>query len=264
MKELETLLKDLKLTAFNEHYKEVATLCEKNGASMEAFLMELVQLEFNKRHDNRIKRLIKNAKIPRDKHLSDFDFKVIPDLSISTVNRLATGECMDHAENILIFGNPGTGKTHLAIALAREWCLSGRKVRFYQAYELVQDLLVAKKKYEMTNLIRRLNQYDILIIDDISYVPFDRKETDVLFNLMSSRYENKSMLITSNTSFSNWEPIFKDKMTTAAAIDRVVHHSTILELNTKSYRAAEAERVKKSLKGDVSDDKCNDSDSIEV
>lgn len=251
MNELDTLLKDLNLGAFREHYQKVVELSEKNNASMETFLFELCQLEYNKRHEAKINRLIKNAKLPKDKHLCDFDFKAIPDLSVSTINRLATGIFMDKAENILIFGNPGTGKTHLSIALAREWCLTGRKVRFYQAYELVQDLLISKRNLEMGKFIKRLNQYDILIIDDISYVPFDRKETDVLFNLMSSRYENKSMLITSNTVFSNWESIFKDKMTTAAAIDRVVHHSTILELNTDSYRASKAKKTKDNLNVDI-------------
>jgi DNA replication protein DnaC len=264
MNELDILLKDLNLGAFKEHYQGIANLSEKSGASMESFLLELCQLEHNKRHEAKINRLIKNAKIPKDKHLCDFEFKVIPGLSVSTVNRLATGIFMDKAENVLIFGNPGTGKTHLSIALAREWCLTGRKVKFYQAYELVQDLLIAKRNLEMGKLIKRINQYDILIIDDISYVPFDRKETDVLFNLMSSRYENKSMLITSNTVFSNWDAIFKDKMTTAAAIDRVVHHSTILELNTGSYRAAKAERAKNNIKVDVSDENKVESDKVNI
>ena len=146
MKELDILLKDLKLTSFSNHYAEIAEICEKNQSSMIDFLFELVQLEFNKRHDNRIKRLIKNSKIPRDKHLNDFDFKRIPDLSMSVIKRLSAGDFIDKAENILIFGNPGTGKTHLAIALTREWCLSGRKVKFYQAYELVHALFARESE----------------------------------------------------------------------------------------------------------------------
>ncbi len=152
---------------------------------------------------------------------------------------------MDNYENILIFGNPGTGKTHLCIAFAQEWCPLGRKVLFFTAANLVQQLLQAKQTLQLEQLIKKLDRYEVLIIDDISYVPFERHETDVLFTLLSARYETRSVVITSNQPFAKWNTIFKDEMTTSAAIDRLVHHSTILELNTESYRVHSAQASKK-------------------
>lgn len=242
---LESFLKELNLKAFKEHYQVVASRCEKDNLSMEAFLYELCQMEVNARQSLKIKRLIKNAKLPRDKYLEDFDFKRIPGLSKTQVAQLATGEFIDRAENLIIFGNPGTGKTHLSIALAREWCLQKRRIKFYSAAELVQELLLAKKKLQVSRLMKRLNGFDVLIIDDISYVPFDKRETDVLFHLLAQRYEMKSILITSNAPFDQWGKIFKDEMTTTAAVDRVIHYSTILELNAPSYRM-ENYKAKKS------------------
>ena len=244
MSSLEVFLKDLNLKAFKQHYQLVASRYEKDNLSMEAFLYELCQLEVNVRQEAKIKRLIKNAKLPRDKHLEDFNFERLPGLSKSEVMRLSKGNFIDKAENILIFGNPGTGKTHLSIALAREWCLLGRRVKFYSAADLVQDLLLAKKKMEMSRFLKRLSQFEVLIVDDISYMPFDKRETDVLFHLLSQRYEMKSIVITSNATFDQWGKIFKDEMTTTAAIDRVIHYSTIFELNAPSYRMENAKTKK--------------------
>jgi DNA replication protein DnaC len=139
-------------------------------------------------------------------------------------------------ENLLIFGNPGTGKSHLSIALAREWCLRGRKCLYLTAASLVQELLIAKNKFSLNQFIKRLDRFEALIIDDISYIPYEKSESEVLFVLLAERYEQRSVVITSNLVFSKWQQIFKDEMTTNAAIDRLVHHSTILELNAESYR----------------------------
>lgn len=237
-------LRQLCLAGFATQHEAVAEECEKNNRSHIEFLQQLVAMEMEHRHQNRIERLLKQAKLPREKTLNSFDFKRIPGLSMSQVQRLAAGDFMDRCENILIFGNPGTGKTHLSIALSQEWCLQGRKVFYSTAAALMQNLLKAKSELKLNEFIRKLDRFEILLIDDISYIPSGREETDVLFTLLSARYEMRSLLITSNLAFNQWDSIFKDKMTTAAAIDRLVHHSTILELNAESYRISEAKRTK--------------------
>ena len=200
----------------------------------------LVSMELESRHHRRIKRLLKQANIPRVKEINDFQVSKIPGLEQSTVTKLAKGDFIDRAENLLIFGNPGTGKTHLSIALTREWCNAGRKVLFKTAAELLQELLKAKASLRSNEYTNKINQYEVLVIDDISYIPCERSEADLLFLLLSSRYENKSIVITSNLAFAKWDSIFKDNMTTAATIDRLVHHSIILKLNAESYRKASA------------------------
>ncbi len=149
---------------------------------------------------------------------------------------------MDRCENVLAFGKSGTGKTHLLCAVGQELIRSGRKVYFSTCSLLVQDLLVAKRDLKLSRILKRLAGYDALIIDDIGYVQQSREEMEVLFTLLAERYERGSVMLTSNLAFSKWESIFKDPMTTAAAIDRLVHHSVILELNTASYRLEEAKR----------------------
>ncbi len=236
MDALKQLLENLKLTVCLSHFPALIEKAEKQGLSHGEFLQELLTLEQDERRQKKIQSLIKDAQLPKGKLLSDFDMTRIPGLSKSQVQTLAEGEFIDRCSNILIFGNPGTGKSHLSMGLAREWCLVGRRVKFFTAAQLVQCLLQAKEALKLTELIKKLDRYEVLIIDDISYVPFEKKETDVLFTLLAARYEIRSVVITSNLAFSQWNNIFHDAMTTSAAIDRLVHHSTILELNTTSYR----------------------------
>ncbi len=241
--DLKQLLHILKLPVCLEQFQLIAERCEKEKLSCIEFLHELILREHEQRQQKRIATLVKNARLPRKKILADFDMTRIPGLAPSQILSLASGDFIDRYGNVLIFGNPGTGKSHLGMALIREWCLLGRKVRFYTAVELVQQLLQAKAKLQLGQLIKQLDRFDVLMIDDISYVPFEKSETDVLFTLLSERYEMRSLLITSNLSFSQWDSIFKDPMTTNAAIDRLVHHATILELNTSSYRAECAKKA---------------------
>ena len=242
--ELRQLLKMLKLNLCLDQFQTIAERCEKEKLSTLEFLHELMFIEHEDRQQKRIARLIKTAQLPRNKLLSDFDMARVPELSPSQVLELASGDFIDRYGNVLIFGTPGGGKTHLSIALAREWCLLGRRVRFFTAANLVQALLQAKAELRLRQFIKQLDRFEVLIIDDISYVPFERSETDVLFTLLAERYEMRSLMITSNLAFSKWGSIFKDQMTTNAVIDRLVHHAAILELNVPSYRT---ECAKKNL-----------------
>jgi DNA replication protein DnaC len=239
---LEQQLRQLLLPTFAKRYVDLATQCEAQQKNYIDYLSSLAQEEIDNRHTTRIAKLLKKAKLPRSKHLDEFDHKRIPGLSHSLLQTLAAGHFIDRCENILVFGNPGTGKTHLSIALARQWCLQGRRVYYTSAASLVQQLLRAKKELRLDQLIKSLDKNEVLLIDDISYIPFERTETDVLFQLLSERYEMRSTLITSNVPFAKWPTLFKDETTTAAVIDRVVHRATILELNAESYRIAQAQK----------------------
>ena len=260
---LETLLKNLFLPTFAKSYHDLAEAYEKQGRPYVDYLKELSLQETEFRYQQRIIRLLKQAKLPRNKILKDFEISRIPGLSPTQIQTLCRGDFIDRYENLLIFGNPGTGKTHLSIALAREWCLLGRKVYYTTASSLVQHLLQAKANLRLEQFIKKMDHFEILLIDDISYVPYERHETDVLFTLLAARYEMRSVLITSNLPFAHWNTIFKDEMTTAAAIDRLVHHSTILELNTESYRIATAKRQTKKLNEKNSKEENNVNISVE-
>lgn len=246
--QLEQLLRSFYLSGFVRHYDEFAKRAEKEKLGCLKYLHQLAQAESDLRHNRRIERLLNQAKLPRGKTLDAFDISQQPSLSLVRLRELADGDCLDHCENVLIFGIPGTGKTHLATALGREWCLRGRRVLYTTAATLVQDLLTAKRDLLLNQVVKKLDRYDAIIIDDISYIPHSREETDVLFILLAERYEKRSVVVTSNLAFSSWGNIFKDPMTTRAAIDRLIHHSTILELNgtdDESYRQKEANRRKR-------------------
>ena len=174
--------------------------------------------------------------------MENFDLKRLPPKAARQVKALLDGAFLDRKENVLAFGNPGSGKTHLLSALGQELIRTGRKIGFITCARLVQDLLRAKKELRLSRAIQKLAHYEGLVIDDLGYVQQSREEMEVLFAILAERYERGSVLISSNLPFSKWEAIFKDPMTTAAAIDRLVHHSVILELNISSYRMEQAKK----------------------
>jgi DNA replication protein DnaC len=237
-------LKELHLPTMRASFEEQARRALQETLSYEQFLLELCRQECESRRANRIERLLRQSRIVAEKDLPSFDLKRLPVKVARQVRTLLDGSFLDRRENVLVFGRPGSGKTHLLSALGQELIRAGRKLYFCTCSLLVQELLVAKRDLKLSKVLKRLNAFEGLIIDDLGYVQQSREEMEVLFTLLAERYERGSVLLTSNLPFSKWETIFKDAMTTAAAIDRLVHHSVIVELNISSYRLEQATKTK--------------------
>jgi DNA replication protein DnaC len=237
-------LKELHLPTVRQRYQEHAQEARRESLSYELYLHGLIEQECELRRHNRIARLLRESKLPLEKSLEAFDLDRLPNKLAAQVNVLLDGSFLGRAENVLAFGNPGSGKTHLLCAIGQELIHRGFRLLFTPCNLLVQELLIAKRELRLARLLKRLAKYDAIIIDDIGYVQQSRDEMEALFALLADRYEFKSLMITSNLPFSKWEAIFKDPMTTAAAIDRLVHHSVILELNLPSYRLEQSKKDK--------------------
>jgi DNA replication protein DnaC len=234
----------LRLPSLAETVPEALTLAQQQDWSLENFLLYLLEQELLGRQQRRIERLLREAHLPPNKTFDRFDQTRLPLRLRRQLPELVQGDFINQADNILIFGQPGTGKTHLAAALAYEWVHRDYSVWFTPTYKLVDGLLRAKRDYELERELKRLDRFQVVILDDIGYVQQSREEMEVLFTFLAERYERRSVVITSNLVFSQWDQIFKDPLTTAAAIDRVVHHSRIIEFGSEmtSVRAEQAAR----------------------
>lgn len=242
-------LKELHLPTVRECFAEAAERARRESLSYEEYLLDLLEREVEERAHNRTQRLLRESKLPLEKTFATFNQKRLPLPVAQKVRTLSNGAFLDRRENVLVFGTPGSGKSHLLCALGNKLIHSGRRILFTTCALLVEDLLCAKKELKLDRALKRLSKYEGIIIDDIGYVQQSREEMEVLFCLLADRYERGSIMITSNLPFSKWEQIFKDPMTTAAAIDRLVHHSVILELNISSYRLEHSKRVKDEESG---------------
>ena len=237
------MLRSLHLPAIQRECGNLAKQAESENWDFKQYLKVLLELEINKRAERRIERLLKRSGLPEGKNLATLDQKLIPVKVRRQIPALVDGGFVDRAENVLAFGLPGRGKTHLLAAIARELVIrNGYAVLFTSTHRLVEQLLIAKRELEIEKTLKKLDRFEVVVLDDIGYVQQCREEMEVLFTFLSERYERRSLMITSNLVFSEWDKIFKNPMTTAAAIDRLVHHSTILELDNDSYRAKEAKR----------------------
>jgi len=238
---LDMMLRQLRLPSFVAGHAEIARQAERQGWTFGRYLQHLAEVELVGRERRRTERLLKRSKLPADKTLDTLELDHLPTKVRRQVPALCEGGFVDRAENVLCFGLPGRGKTHLVCAIGHELISRGYQVLFVPAFKLVQRLLAAKRDLTLEAELRKLDRIDAVIIDDIGYIQQDRDEMEVLFTFLGERYERRSLLLTSNLVFSQWDRIFKDTLTTAAAIDRVVHHSTILELTSKSsYRVTSA------------------------
>ncbi len=202
-------------------------------------LLEVFEQEQEGRRQRRVERLLRASKLPPGKTFSTFKEQRLPRPLAAKLRELARGAFLEQAVNVLAFGLPGTGKSHSACALGHALVEAGHSVLFIPVYKLVQNLLAAKRDLELPKALRKLDRFELLILDDIGYVRQDAEQIEVLFTLMAERYERRSMMITTNLVFSKWDRIFKDPMTTAAAIDRLVHHSAVLEFDVPSFRSEE-------------------------
>ncbi len=240
--ELTEQFRELRLPMFREHFAPLAERAVQESLGHTEYLSELTDLECQARRESRIARLFNQSRLPSSKTWHNFDWMRLPLAVSRQMESLRDGAFLDRRENILIFGKPGSGKSHCLCALGEQLVQRGRSVLFTTCSLLVQQLLVAKRDLRLAKVIKKLATFDGLIIDDLGYVQQSREEMEVLFTLLAERYERGSVMLTSNLPFSKWEQIFKDAMTTAAAIDRLVHHSVILELNVPSYRLEKAKK----------------------
>jgi DNA replication protein DnaC len=231
------LLNELRLPAIKVLWSQFAEQSDKEGWTAARFLATIAEHEIAERGRRRIERHLVEARLPSGKTFNNFDFEAVPMISKAQVTALAAGDgWLGKGANLLLFGPPGGGKSHLAAALGLALIENGWRVLFTRTTDLVQKLQVARRELNLEAAINRLDRFDLLVLDDLAYVTKDHAETSVLFELISARYERRSMLITANQPFGEWNKVFPDPAMTLAAIDRLVHHATIIEMNVESYR----------------------------
>lgn len=234
---LNLLLNELRLPAIKVLWPQFSEQSDKEGWPAARFLSTIAEHEIAERGRRRIERHLVDARVPAGKTFGNFDFEDVPMISKAQVTALAAGDgWLGKAANLLLFGPPGGGKSHLAAAIGLALIENGWRVLFTRTTDLVQKLQVARRELNLEAAINRLDRFDLLILDDLAYVTKDQAETSVLFELISARYERRSMLITANQPFGEWNRVFPDPAMTLGAIDRLVHHATIVEMNVESYR----------------------------
>ena len=231
------MLGELKLPAIKAVWQEIAARADKEGWPAARFLAALAEHEIAERARRRFERHLDEARLPPGKTLATFDFTAVPMVSKAQVMALAAGDSwLEKGANLILFGPPGGGKSHLSAALGLALIENGWRVLFTRTTDLVQKLQIARSELQLESALAKLDKYHLLILDDFAYVTKDQAETSVLFELIGARYERRSILITANQPFGEWGKIFPDQAMTLAAVDRLVHHATILEMNVESYR----------------------------
>ena len=235
---LEHYLKKLKLPTMLREYAQVAAICQKDRSGYATFLLRLVERELLDRDKRAAERRIKDANFPVIKTIDTYDFAAQPSINEQLVRELMRGEYIDKRENVLLIGNPGTGKTHLA-------CAQGRKVRFHTATDLVTHLVECREEKRLQRLHKQLQRIHLLLIDEMGYVPFSKTAAELLFEIISRAYEHHSVMLTTNLAFEQWTEVFGSERLTGALLDRLTHRCHIIEANGESYRLRQARKKTK-------------------
>ncbi len=241
----EELISGLKALRCNEiavQYVEISKISEKEKRTYEQYLSKLVQIELAAKHKQRVERLIQEAKIPIHKNLESYNFEVREGITAKQFNRLTTGDFIKQAGNVVFYGSFGVGKTHLAIVLAEKLCEAGFKCLFSSTHGLIDQLLLAKRDLSLASLFKRLDRYDLIVCDELGYVPHDQDGADLFFQLISQRNERKSMAITTNLTYSEWDKVFLNLKTTTAAVDRIIHNCETFNIEGETWRGITAKK----------------------
>jgi DNA replication protein DnaC len=233
---LETYLRRLRLPTFAKNYRQFALDAAQNNLDHVRFLLALAEQEVQQREHNMVARRIKSARFPVLKELADFDFSAVPTLNKAEILDLARGEYLQQRESILLIGNPGLGKTHLAIGIALTACRQRHKVRFWTAANLVNELLQAQDEHRLHRFVAAALKLDLVVLDELGFIPFSNQGAQVLFTFCSELYERLPFIITTNLKFADWVQVFGDERLTAALLDRITHHARIIELIGESFR----------------------------
>ena len=239
---LEHHLKFLKLPTIKNEYKELATRCAKDNSDYATYLLRLVEREVIERQHRAMDRRIKSAKFPLLKTIDSFDFASQKSVNEPLVRELLRCEFIDHHENVLLIGNSGTGKTHLATALGFAACCQGYKVRFFGCTALVTQLLEAREDRQLQRWLKQLEKQNLLILDELGYVPFSKAGSELLFEVISRAYERQSLIVTSNLPFESWTEVCGSERLTGAMLDRLTHRVHIIEANGQSYRLEQSRK----------------------
>lgn len=237
-------LKSLRLPTILAECEKVAARCAADNADHLAFLLQLCELELLDRERRASERRLKAAKFPNYKTLDTFDFKAQPSINKVLVTELMRGEYIDSRENLLLVGNSGTGKTHLATALGIAACAQGKRVRFYRVTEIITQLMEAREERELQRVRKQLSKLDLLILDELGYVPASKVGSELLFDVISTAYERQSLIVTTNLPFESWTEVLSSERLTGATLDRLTHRCHILEASGQSYRLRDAKKRK--------------------
>jgi len=256
--DLQDGLRFLRLSTIAQDYTEIARQCEKERSTFEQYLAKLTAIELEAKRMAKVNRLLKACNLPRSKIVDDYNFTCRGGVTREQIARLSTGEFLKNGTNIVLYGEFGVGKSHLAEGLTRALCERGHRCLFTSAQKLINDLLEAQKNLTLASMFKKLDRFEIVTIDELGYSSHNRDGTDLFFQLISQRYERRSTMITTNLTYSEWDKLFSNPITTAAAVDRIIHRCETFNITGPSWRAEEAKKRQRQLKARGDDNKTLD------